>query len=259
MLSSRHIAGARHRLRDALRTVSRAERAGGRRGLGINGVVRAAGRPAHTRRSHGRTAVSVCIDPTSANAASMAGAVQNTIATWNALSPTGPNLVSGGANNIPAGQYDFESVMLHELGHCIGLSHTNAATESGLPSADQDYTKATDGANNAFNLNAGTDGIKGSADDMRGDDLILNWFVDADNDPCTTTLPATIDASTMSRTTGSLPAGDNYSANADRTVCGRPRERQHRSGDEPRHVPRRSAARCERRRRAHAATRHERL
>lgn len=162
--------------------------------------------------------VSVCIDPTSTNAADMVNPVQNAIATWNAQVATSPNLTLGAANDIGATEVDWESAVLHELGHCIGLAHPNAATESGLAGANRNYTKATDGADNAFDLNAGTDGTIGSADDLRGDDVNLHWYIDADNDPCTTTI-GTNDASTMSRGLGNLPGADNFAANADRTVC----------------------------------------
>ncbi len=162
--------------------------------------------------------VSVCIDPNSPNAANMVNSVRNSIATWNALLATSPNLIFGGNNDVPATAVDFESAVVHEMGHCIGLAHPNAATESNLPANQRDYTKTTDGADNMFNLNAGTDGTIGSADDVRGDDVNLHWFVDADNDPCNTAI-GTNDTSTMSRGLGSLPGSDVFAANGDRTVC----------------------------------------
>ncbi len=167
----------------------------------------------------GNISVSVCIDPTSANSAAMVIPVQNAVFTWNQLNAMSPNLVFGGGNNIPSTDVDFESAALHEIGHCIGLAHPNLATESGLPAAQRDYTKTTDGADDTFNLNAGGDGIIGSADDTRGDDVNLHWYVDATNDPCTATIPGTVDNGTMSRGLGNLPGGDNFAANGDRTVC----------------------------------------
>ena len=152
----------------------------------------------------GALSITVGIDPTSANAASMAISVQNIVNTFNALVATTGNLVSGVSNNIPAGQIDFESVALHELGHCLGLAHVNAASESGLGGSDQNYTKATDGANNAFDLGSGADGFKGSSDDARGDDVNLHWFRTSNNNPFT--IAGTVDASTYARDTASLPA-----------------------------------------------------
>jgi len=162
--------------------------------------------------------VTVGIDPTSANAAQMVTSVQNTVNTWNSLSSTSGNLITGGANAIPFFSFDFESAMLHELGHALGLSHVNAASESGLANALQDYTKATDGANNAFNLNDGADNIIGSADDIRGDDDNLNWYRTSNNNPMTLASP--VDSTNYARNLASLPGGDTFSANSDRIVVG---------------------------------------
>jgi hypothetical protein len=160
--------------------------------------------------------ITVGIDPTSANAASMATSVQNIVNTFNSLAATTGNLVSGGANNVPATDVDFESVALHEVGHSLGLAHVNAASESLLPSADRNYTKATDGINNVFDLSAGVDGIKGSSDDIRGDDVNLHWFRTSNNNPFT--IAGTVDSTTYTRNVASLPGGHTFAANADRSV-----------------------------------------
>ena len=55
----------------------------------------------------GTVSISVGIDPTSANAASMATSVQNIVNTFNSLNPTTGNLVFGGANNIPTTFFDL--------------------------------------------------------------------------------------------------------------------------------------------------------
>lgn len=165
----------------------------------------------------GTVNVSVCIDPNSVNAANMVNSVRNAVATWNALSAVSPNLLFSPNNDVPASAVDFESAVVHELGHCIGLAHPNLATESGLPASQRDYTKSTDGADNAFDLGSGTDGIIGSADDARGDDVNLHWF-NSTNNPCTTVI-GTTDTSALFRGLGSLPGSDTFAANADRTVC----------------------------------------
>ena len=156
--------------------------------------------------------VSVGIDPTSANASDMVISTQNVIAIYNeALSTTG-NLDFG---PLPSGNYDFESVLLHEMGHSLGLQHCNLATESGEEGANLNYTKSTNGVDNVFGLDPGVDGIIGSEDDVRGDDVNLNYFKIADNNPFT--ISGTVDATTYSRDIADLPSG-NYSTNADRSV-----------------------------------------
>lgn len=157
--------------------------------------------------------VEVCIVPGSPNAADMVIPVQNNINTWNKLQPTTGNL----AFPLPGGQVDFESVALHEVGHCIGLAHPNAATESGLTGNNQNYTRATAGSNTVFDTGPGMDGIIGSPDDLRGDDVNLHWFRKVNNNPFT--IAATVDSTTYSVDIADLPGGDNFAANADRSVA----------------------------------------
>ena len=107
---------------------------------------------------------------------------------------------------------------MHELGHSLGLAHVNAASESGLSGSDQNYTKATNGVDNIFNLGIGADGVRGSSDDARGDDVNLHWFRISNNNPFT--IAPTVDSSTYARNTGSLPAGHTFAANGDRTLSG---------------------------------------
>ncbi|MFK7958269.1 MAG: beta strand repeat-containing protein [Lysobacterales bacterium] len=164
----------------------------------------------------GNIAVNVCIDPASPNAAAMEIPVQNAIDRLNALVPTVGNVRLGGDNPLAFNEVDFESVFIHELGHCIGLAHVNIASESGLSSPQNDFTKSTDGANNSFDRNDGTDNIIGSADDIRGDDVNLHWFFSGENNPFE--LPDTPGAGTFSRDVLDLPMGDNWVTNADRTV-----------------------------------------
>jgi len=164
----------------------------------------------------GVVTVRVCIAPTSPNATDMEYSVQNNIAEYNQLLPSTSNLKLNNNNNVPSGFIDFESVALHELGHCLGMAHINAASESGLTGNQQNYTKATDGADNVFNLNAGTDGVIGSSDDVRGDDDNLVWFRRSNNNPFT--IDSVIDSTTYSRNLADLPGGHTFSANADRAV-----------------------------------------
>ena len=166
----------------------------------------------------GTLAVGVCIDDTSANATEMIHPVQNIVTAFNRRQAVAPNLFSGSNNDMDSSEVDFESVALHEVGHCIGLGHVNAASESGLSGNDRNYTKATDGADNTFNLNDGADNIIGSADDIRGDDANLHWFRKTTNNPCAVD-SATSDGTTYSRDLADLPAGETFAANGDRDVC----------------------------------------
>jgi cysteine-rich repeat protein len=161
--------------------------------------------------------VDVCIDPTSVNADEMEPAVQSAIATWNALAATTANLASGAANELASNEVDFESVLLHELGHCIGLAHPNLASEAGVSPANADHTRSTAGPDASYDLGAGVDGIEGSADDARGDDVNLHWFEIGVNDPFQSSA-SVFDGSTMSRLLSDLPGGATYAANGDRQV-----------------------------------------
>ena len=176
--------------------------------------------------SGGTVTVRVCIDPSSPNATDMEYSVQNNVDAYNQLLPTMDNVKTGGNNNIPSGFIDFESVALHEVGHCLGMAHINAATESKLPSSKSNYTKATNGTDpdldpdpdpdKGFDLDPGPDGVIGSNDDVRGNDKNLVWFRRSNNDPFT--IDTVIDSTTYSRDTVKLPTGHSFAANADRAV-----------------------------------------
>ena len=165
--------------------------------------------------SGGTLLVNVCIDPTSPFATDMEIPTQNIINTWNELVPTIGN-VSFSSPGLGFNQADYESVALHELGHCVGLAHPNLASESGLSGADQNYTKTTAGPNTVFDIDAGVDGVIGSSDDVRSDDVNLHWFDIGTNDPFG--IQAIVDSTTFSRDLLDLPVGHNFVANADRDV-----------------------------------------
>jgi len=158
--------------------------------------------------------ITVGIDNTSANATAMEIPVQNIVNTWNDLFASTGNLVTGATNNIPAGMLDFESVALHELGHALGLGHPNVADK--VMSGESEFTNSTTGSNATFDLGVGADGIPGSSDDQRGDDINLHWFRRSNNNPFT--IDSTVDSTTYSSDANDLPAGHDYPANADRSV-----------------------------------------
>ncbi|QBB70032.1 hypothetical protein ELE36_06465 [Pseudolysobacter antarcticus] len=120
------------------------------------------------------------------------------------------------ASEVGPDQLDFESVILHELLHSLGLGHPNLADESGLPSPQNQATKTTSGTNQSYDVNAGADGVYGSADDTRGDDVNLHWYQRYVNNPGV--LADVIDTTTMARTLNYLPAGHSFATNADRYV-----------------------------------------
>lgn len=165
-----------------------------------------------------RPDLTVCLDR-SVNASLTAQAepaVIKAVATWNrGRSLAADNFALNAATDIASG-YDFESVLLHELGHCQGLNHVNHASESGFNDPQANGTKSAPGADGVFTQNAGSDGIHGSRDDLRGDDVNLHWYVRGQNNPGL--YLSTADSSTMARELSFLPASHRFAANADRAV-----------------------------------------
>jgi hypothetical protein len=168
--------------------------------------------------------VTVGIEPTSANASAMRISVENAVRTWDRLVPTSGNLETDFVN-IPSGAFDFESVFLHELGHSLGLAHVNlgfqriSANGRNLTNVEQEFSNASFGNNGQFDLNAGADGVVGSSDDIRGDDVNLQYFKITDNNPFTLPASGVIDSTTYSRDLNDLPAGHNFATNASRDVA----------------------------------------
>lgn len=131
----------------------------------------------------GEIEVTFCVNPASESLDDLEVSARNVATVFNNLEPVTGNVLLGGGNNIPGGAVDFESTLLHEVGHCLGLAHPNLASESGISSASWNYTQASRGANNTFNIEPGNDLVIGSADDLRGDDGNRHWFRIADNNP----------------------------------------------------------------------------
>lgn len=137
--------------------------------------------------------------------------LRNAIARWNRLRPASTNIRDA---ILPNNKIDFESVALHELGHCIGLGHPNVG--SAVSGAAVGATAASKGSNNRYDLDPGFDGNYGTDDDVRGDDVNLHLFNRSNNNPFT--LPPVIDGTTYSRDLAQLPSGDLFPVNARRGI-----------------------------------------
>lgn len=161
----------------------------------------------------GNIVITIGINPASLHASEMVVSAENAIFRWNELAPTLGNLGTLGVS----GAFDFESVLLHELGHALGLDHPNLGDASGVSVSNSEFTRTTKGSNTFYDFGAGADGVQGSGDDVRGDDVNLNWFRKSNNDPFT--IAPVIDSTTYSRDLAQLPAGNNFSANASRQLA----------------------------------------
>ncbi|MFU8804502.1 MAG: hypothetical protein ACNA8W_11875, partial [Bradymonadaceae bacterium] len=164
----------------------------------------------------GELVVTVCVDPESEARDELVIPLENAIRTWNRLDATIGNWSVGSENNVPGDQIDVESILLHEVGHCIGLGHPNLDTSSGVASNQRGYTNADRGPNGAWDLDRGPDGVQGSFDDVRGDDINRHWFARAHNNPFV--LENVVDPSTYSVHLQALPQGHGFAANANRQV-----------------------------------------
>lgn len=160
--------------------------------------------------------ISVCLDPNSESLDKLEIPVRNAITVWNRLEPTLGNVIQPNPE-MEFTAFDVESVLLHEVGHCIGLAHPNLATESGLSDSDErGFAKTLRGPNNTYDLDAGADNVIGTRDDLRGDDINLNWFETGVNDPFG--MPAVIDNTTYTTDAGQLPGGHSWVEIAGRSV-----------------------------------------
>jgi len=164
----------------------------------------------------GNLIVTVGIDPSATKTTELETSIKNNINIWNELLVSTGNLKSGSNNEIASNQLDFESVALHEVGHCLGLAHVNLSSESGLSEPNRNYTKSTTGVNGIYDLNSGSDSTIGSSDDQRGDDTNLVWYKKSDNNPFT--IASNVSFSTYTREIADLPSGHSYIANGDRNI-----------------------------------------
>lgn len=158
--------------------------------------------------------VEVCIDASAADAVLMEISVQNIVKQLNNMTASTPNLFLGGNNDIPSSTIDFESLVLHELGHCTGLGHPNLGIKTGVSGVNTDFTQSGDGVNNAYSFGAGGDSVIGSSDDDRDDDQNLHWFEMGVNNPFMDVVSPQVGS--FSRDVADMPVTDDFVANAGR-------------------------------------------
>ena len=157
--------------------------------------------------SGGNTTIKVGINPSSSNLAAFRIPILNNILIWNLQIATQKNTkpLSSSSN------YDLESVSLHEMGHALGLSHTNLASDSDLGHPQSEATAAYKGADGVFNVDPGSDGVYGSSDDIRGDDLNFNYF-NPSNNPFILATPT--DKTIYKNGIAYLPSGHKFATTA---------------------------------------------
>lgn len=148
--------------------------------------------------------------------AELAAAVQQAIALWNSRAPATGNCtkcmrVEDIPNRPPLGQH-LQSVVLHELGHVLGLDHTNLI----LGGVSTSFTNSVD----TINVSTGGDGVRGSSDDGHSPSppnpnpaRLIHWFRVADNNPIVVDA-VVIEEATFTRARASLPSGHAWSTNA---------------------------------------------
>jgi len=137
----------------------------------------------------------------------VAFSAEHVVAIWTSLLVSENNLEP--SLEIPRlGGTDFFGTLIHEFGHTLGLAHPNLAPTGTMGRGTGKFAATTPGPNGEPDLDAGEDGIRGSADDERGDDVNAVHFRKADNDPFTLPESGVIDSTTYSRNPEDLPAGD---------------------------------------------------
>lgn len=171
-----------------------------------------------TNQGNGIRLVQVCLDPAKLptpgpdpTLSDPEQAIRNAVAEFNRMQGSAGNVVNAAGNGVTGGRSDFESVAMHELGHCIGLDHNvlGPSEVGGFGNPDIYFVSVFEGTNAVFDTDDGADNVKASRDDVRGDDVNRHWFRIGSNDPFAA-LPTIIDQTTYSPDPADLPGGHNF-------------------------------------------------
>ncbi|MDF1824753.1 MAG: hypothetical protein P1U68_08935 [Verrucomicrobiales bacterium] len=149
----------------------------------------------------------------------IAFSAEHVAAIWTSLLVREENL--GPSLEIPKlGGTDFFGTLIHEFGHTLGLAHpTLMGAEVNAKGGRGKYSMATKGPNGKFDINEGSDKVRGSADDERGDDANAVFFKTSDNNPFTLPESGIIDSTTYSRKLEDLPSSARSPNVASREVA----------------------------------------
>lgn len=162
----------------------------------------------------GERVVNVCLDPAAMpQSGDPVQATRNAIAEFNRFQATLGNVTNAVAAGVPSGQVDYQSILLHELGHCTGLDHNvlgPAEVGCSLGSMGTCNNSPTLFYTNTFPMigvaNPGVDGARATGDDVRTD-ANRHWYRAGVNNPFAE--PPTADRVTHVQS-GSLPPGDLF-------------------------------------------------
>lgn len=196
------------------------------RGSGaVDRVTHVKGYPTTANPIGGNYVITVCLDPAT-TPVDAEQATRNVVAEYNRMQGSTNNVVAG--NNL----VDFESMLLHEVGHCVGMDHNTLGPseifttgacdfDGGTPLPDCGsmpqlyFTNALPdatpppGPGDVYDADDGADNVRASRDDVRGNDVNRHWYQPLLNNPFAIP-PAIVDQTTYSVNAALRPVGHNF-------------------------------------------------